>query len=59
VNRRDLAKQIYRLLYDIAVSVDIIVETPEHFVQLKNNRFMVYKEIARNGQVLYDRQSSY
>jgi predicted nucleotidyltransferase len=57
-NRRELAKQIYRLLYDIAVPVDVIVETPERFEQLKNNRFLIYKEIAKHGQVLYERPNS-
>ena len=56
-HRRNLAKRIYRLLYDIDVPVDIIVETPEHFDQLKENRFLVYKEIAKNGKVIYERQS--
>ena len=55
VHRRKLAKQIYRLLYDIDVPVDVIVETPERFNQLKDNRFLVYKEIARHGQVIYER----
>lgn len=58
VHRRKLAKQIYRLLYDIDVPVDIIVETPEHFDRLKDNRFLIYKEIAKHGEVIYDRQSS-
>ncbi len=30
-HRRNLAKQIYRLLYDSGAAVDIIVETPERF----------------------------
>jgi predicted nucleotidyltransferase len=56
--RRNLAKQIYRSLYDIGLPVDVIVETPEHFEELKNNRFLIYKEIAKHGQVIYDRASS-
>jgi len=54
-HRRKLAKQIYRLLYDIDVPVDIIVETPERFEQLKDNRFLIYREIAKYGQVIYER----
>ncbi len=54
-HRRTLAKQIYRLLYDIDVPVDVIVETPERFDQLKDNRFLIYKEIAKHGQVIYER----
>jgi hypothetical protein len=56
--RRNLAKQIYRSLYDIGLPVDVIVETPEHFEELKNNRFLIYKEIANHGQVIYERSNS-
>lgn len=55
VHRRKVAKHIYRLLYDINAPVDVIVDTPEHFDQLKNNRFLIYKEIARQGQIIYER----
>ncbi len=58
LHRRSLAKQIYRLLYDTGLPVDIIVETPERFDQLKDNRFLIYKDIAKHGQVIYERQSS-
>jgi predicted nucleotidyltransferase len=54
-NRRQLAKQIYCLLYDLNIPFDIIVETPERFKRLKNNRFMIYREIAKHGQVIYER----
>jgi predicted nucleotidyltransferase len=54
-HRRTLAKQIYRLLYDLGAPVDVIVETPERFDRLKDNRFMIYKEIAKHGQVIYER----
>jgi len=54
-HRRNLAKQIYRLLYDIDLPVEVIVETPERFEQLKDNRFLIYQEIAKHGQVIYER----
>lgn len=54
-HRRKLAKQIYRLLYDVDLPVDVIVETPERFDQLKDNRFLIYKEIAEHGQVIYEK----
>lgn len=57
-HRRNLAKQIYRLLYDSGAAVDVIVETPERFEQLKDNRFLVYKEIAQHGRMVYERTSS-
>ncbi len=58
-HRRDLAKQIYRLLYDSDAAVDVIVETPERFEQLKANRFLVYREIAQHGRVIYDKPRSH
>lgn len=57
-HRRALAKHIYRLLYDIDAPVDVIVETPERFAQLQGNRFLIYREIAQQGQVIYDRSSA-
>lgn len=54
-HKRKLAQQIYRLLYGVGVPVDIIVETPERFNELKNDPFLIYKEIARSGRVLYER----
>lgn len=54
-HRRNLAKQIYRLLYDSGAAVDVIVETPERFEQLRGNQFLVYKNIAEHGRVIYDK----
>ncbi len=57
-HRRELAKQIYRLLYESGAAVDIIVETPERFEQLKDNRFLIYSDIAEHGRVIYERANS-
>lgn len=57
-HRRKLAQRIYRSLYGIGASVDVIVETPERFDELKDNLFMVYKKIAMDGKVLYDKSVS-
>ena len=57
-HRRKLAQRIYRLLYGSGVPVDIIVETPENFDRLKDYPSLIYKEIAKNGKVLYERQSN-
>ena len=54
-HRRKLAQQIYRLLYGAGVPVDIIVETPEIFDELKDDFSLVYREIARDGKVLYEK----
>ncbi len=57
-HRRKLAQRIYRLLYGSGVPVDIIVETPENFDRLKDYPSLIYKEIAKNGKLLYERQRS-
>jgi predicted nucleotidyltransferase len=57
-HRRKLAQQIYRLLYGVGVPLDIIVETPERFEELRDNPFMIYKEIAKYGRVVYEKSVS-
>jgi len=57
-HRRKLAQKIHKLLYGLGVPVDVIVETPERFNELKADPFLVYREIARNGRVLYERPAS-
>lgn len=54
-HKRKLAQQIYRLLYGVGVAVDVIVETPKSFDELKDDPFLVYKEIAKDGRVLYEK----
>lgn len=54
-HRRKVAQQIYRFLYSVGVPVDIIVETPEKFEELKDNPFMIYKEISKSGRVVYEK----
>ena len=54
-HRRKLAQQIYKFLYGMGVPVDIIVETPEKFEELKGNPFMIYKEISTSGKVVYEK----
>lgn len=54
-HRRKLAKRIYRILYSVDAPFDVIVETPEKFDELKDNPFMVYREIARDGKVVYEK----
>jgi len=51
---RKLAQRIY-LKLDVDVSVDIIVETPKRFNQLKDNPFLIYNEIAKYGRVIYEK----
>ena len=58
-HRRKLAQQIYRMLYGIGIAVDVIVETPESFDELKDDPFLVYSEIARDGKILYEKSARY
>jgi predicted nucleotidyltransferase len=53
--RRDLAMQIYRDLYGVGAAVDIIVETPDTYEELKGNPFLIYHDIARQWKVIYEK----
>lgn len=50
---RKLAQEIYKALYGSGAAVDIIVETPERFDELKDNQYMIYKSIAEDGKLIY------
>jgi len=56
-HRRKLAQQIYKLLYGTGVAVDVIVETPESFDELKDDPFLIYREIVSDGKVLYEKSA--
>ncbi len=56
-HRRKLAQEIYRMLYGVGVPVDVVVETPEGFDRLRNNPFLIYSEIAKDGKVIYEKSS--
>jgi len=54
-DKTKLAKRIYRKLFGVGVSVDVIVETTEKFNELKDKWFLVYNEIAKFGRVVYEK----
>ena len=54
-HKRKLAQELYQVLYVTKLAVDIIVESPEKFAELKNNPFLIYHEIAATGKVLYEK----
>jgi len=54
LHKRKLAQRIYMKL-DVNVPVDVIVETPERFNELKDNLFLIYSEIAKYGRVVYEK----
>ena len=51
----NLAKRIYRKLFGVGASVDIIVQTPEKFNELKDKWFLIYSEISKFGSVVYEK----
>lgn len=54
-HKRKLAQKIYHKLFGVDASVDVIVETPEKFNELKDKWFLVYGEIAKSGSVMYEK----
>ncbi|MFH1563302.1 MAG: nucleotidyltransferase domain-containing protein [Nitrospirota bacterium] len=54
-SKRGLEKKIYRRLFGVGAAVDVIVETPEKFEELKDKWFLIYSEIAKFGRVVYER----
>jgi len=57
-HRRKLARQIYRSLYGVGIPVDIIVETPDRFSELKGNPYLIYNEIDRTGMVIFEKKDT-
>lgn len=55
VHRRKLAQEIYKLLYGTGVSIDIIVETPEKFLEHKENPYLIHKQIEDYGLILFEK----
>lgn len=54
-HRRELAMKLYRDLYGVGVPVDVLVETPETFEELRDNPFMIYHDIAQQGRIIYEK----
>jgi predicted nucleotidyltransferase len=55
VKRNNLEKRIYLKLIGVGVPLDIIVETVERFKELKENKFLIYREIAKYGKTIYEK----
>jgi len=52
-HRRKLAQQIYVSLCDVNTPIDVMVQTPDKFNELKDDPYLVYKQIAKDGVVVY------
>ncbi|MEW6007309.1 MAG: nucleotidyltransferase domain-containing protein [bacterium] len=50
-----VAKRIYHRLFGVGAAVDIIVQNPKKFEELKDNPFLIYREIEKFGKVLYEK----
>lgn len=55
-HKRKTAQDVYKALIGLQFSVDVIVETPEKFEEFKTNPFLIYRKIAENGEILYEKQ---
>ncbi|HEX7715044.1 MAG TPA: nucleotidyltransferase domain-containing protein [Bacillota bacterium] len=55
-HKRKTAQDVYKALVGLQFPVDVIVETPEKFEELKTNPFLIYGKIAENGEILYEKQ---
>ncbi len=55
-HKRRLAQRIYKLLYHTKLAFDIIVDTPEHFNEMKKEPSYIYSEIERTGKVIYEKK---
>jgi predicted nucleotidyltransferase len=55
VNLKDLEKRLYLKLYGTKVAVDIIAEFTDRFEEVKQNRYLVYHEIEKYGEIVYEK----
>jgi len=53
VQRRQLAKQIYRHLIGVGQAVDVIVVTPEDIERYRDSHALVIAPALRDGKVVY------
>ncbi len=56
-NQKTLLNEIYSNGIGAGVPVDVLVNTPERFEELKTKLFFVYSDIAKNGKVIYEKQN--
>ncbi len=53
--RRPLARKLYRALYGVGVPVELIVEASDIFSKNKDNPHLIYRDIARDGKIIYEK----
>jgi predicted nucleotidyltransferase len=55
-NIRKVKHKLYYDLYDAKEAIDLVVNTPEKFEILKEDKYLVYKNIYQDGVILYERR---
>jgi len=53
--RRKLAQKIY-LKLNLMASVDVVVNTPSRYKEIKNNPFLIYHDIKKYGKIVYEKR---
>lgn len=54
-NLNDLEKRLYMKLYGTKTAVDIITEFTDRFEEVKLNRYLIYHEIDKYGEIVYEK----
>jgi predicted nucleotidyltransferase len=55
-HKRRLAHELYKLLYRLRIALDIVVDTPEHFEEMRDETSFIYHEIMKTGKVIYEKK---
>ncbi|MDD5023718.1 MAG: nucleotidyltransferase domain-containing protein [Methanoregula sp.] len=53
--RRTIACTLYRALYGVGAPVELIIDTPATLRKYKDNPHLIYREIARDGKIIYEK----
>jgi len=53
--QRALTQKIYLGFKDIGAPVDIIVTDLKRYEQLKEDSYLIYSEVAKNGKLVYEK----
>jgi predicted nucleotidyltransferase len=53
--RRTIARTLYRALYGVGAPVELIIDTPATLRKYKDNPHLIYREIARDGKIIYEK----
>jgi len=56
--KRKNTQELYKLLYSTGVAIDLIIETPEKFNELKAEHSFIYYQIDKYGKVIYEKDEN-